>query len=48
MISPTTVEDADERYVVVSSDAHAGPSLEKSPRKHCPPSHLEQFDDLST
>lgn len=31
-------------YLIVSSDAHAGPSLESELRPYCPPRHLEDFD----
>jgi len=40
-------EDLDpRRYLVVSSDSHAGPSLERDLRKYCPASYLEDFDDF--
>ena len=32
-------------YLVVSSDAHAGPSLERDLRPYCPADLLEQFDE---
>lgn len=31
-------------YLVVSSDGHAGPSLERQLREYCPKSHLDEFD----
>ena len=31
-------------YLVISSDSHAGPSLERSLRPYCPPEYLEPFD----
>jgi predicted TIM-barrel fold metal-dependent hydrolase len=33
-------------YIVVSTDSHSGPSLERSLRQYCPPRHLEAFDDF--
>ncbi len=33
-------------YLVVSSDSHAGPSLEHQLRPYCPKAYLEQFDDF--
>src|SRR4051794_2788684 len=38
--------EVSRRYVVVSSDGHAGPSLEHSLRPYCPSTHLEAFDDF--
>jgi predicted TIM-barrel fold metal-dependent hydrolase len=38
--------DVSRRYVVVSSDGHAGPSLEHSLRPYCPSTHIEAFDDF--
>ncbi len=35
-----------ERYLVVSGDAHAGPSLEGDLRPYCPRTHLSEFDDF--
>ncbi len=32
------------RYLVVSGDSHAGPSLAGQLRQYCPPEHLEAFD----
>jgi predicted TIM-barrel fold metal-dependent hydrolase len=33
-----------EPYVIVSTDAHAGPSPERYLRSYCPPEHLDDFD----
>src|ERR1700736_6515702 len=33
-----------QRYLVVSSDGHAGPSLERSLRPYCPKQYLDRFD----
>jgi predicted TIM-barrel fold metal-dependent hydrolase len=35
---------AGERYLVVSTDSHAGPSLERDLRPYCPRTHIEEFD----
>jgi hypothetical protein len=39
-------EETGQRYIIVSSDVHAGPSLETSLRPHWPATYLEQFDDF--
>ena len=39
--------DAD-RYLIVSTDSHAGPSLEHELRPYCPPAHLDAFDAYCT
>lgn len=31
-------------YLVVSTDSHVGPSLERDLRPYCPPGHLDDFD----
>jgi predicted TIM-barrel fold metal-dependent hydrolase len=36
-----------QRYLVVSSDSHAGPSLERDLRQYCPASYLHDFDDFA-
>ncbi len=36
----------DEPYLIVSSDSHAGPSLEHQLREYCPAAYLERFDDF--
>jgi predicted TIM-barrel fold metal-dependent hydrolase len=36
-----------EPYLVVSADAHAGPSLRRQLRAYCPERHLEQFDEFA-
>ncbi len=36
-----------ERYLVVSGDSHAGPSLSGQLREYCPRDRLEQFDDFA-
>lgn len=41
--SPTGTDTS--RYIVVSSDAHAGPSLERQLRPYCPPMHRPAFDE---
>jgi predicted TIM-barrel fold metal-dependent hydrolase len=33
-----------DRILVVSSDSHAGPSLERSLRPYCPREHLDEYD----
>jgi predicted TIM-barrel fold metal-dependent hydrolase len=35
------------RYLIVSSDSHAGPSLEKSLRPYCPKEYLDDFNDFA-
>ncbi len=37
---------SDQPYLVVSGDAHAGPSLDML-RPYCPPKHLEAFDQFA-
>ncbi len=37
-----------ERYLIVSSDSHAGPPPEKYLRPYCPPQYLADFDDYCT
>jgi predicted TIM-barrel fold metal-dependent hydrolase len=37
----------EQRYLVVSSDSHAGPSLERDLRQYCPASYLQDFDDFA-
>jgi hypothetical protein len=34
-----------ERYLIVSSDSHAGPNPEKYLRPYCPEQYLPEFDD---
>lgn len=34
-----------ERYLIVSSDAHLGPVMERDLRPYCPAEHLEAFDE---
>ncbi len=36
--------EPNDRYLVVSADAHAGPSLTRQLRAYCPPQHLDDFD----
>jgi predicted TIM-barrel fold metal-dependent hydrolase len=36
------------RYLVVSGDSHAGPSLERQLRGYCQKRYLQQFDDFAT
>ncbi len=36
--------DADQRYIVVSTDGHVGPSLQEHLRPYCDAKHLEDFD----
>jgi predicted TIM-barrel fold metal-dependent hydrolase len=43
---PRDGEDATRRYLVVSSDSHAGPSLEHSLRPYCPKEYLREFDEF--
>ncbi|MGE3447549.1 MAG: amidohydrolase family protein [Microbacteriaceae bacterium] len=43
----TTQESTGQPYLVVSSDSHAGPSLERSLRPYCPAEFLETFDDFT-
>ncbi len=40
----TTSASADSRYLLVSCDSHAGPSLERQLRDYCPKAHLDDFD----
>jgi len=35
------------RYLVVSSDSHAGPSLERDLRPYCPERYLPDFEDFA-
>ena len=35
---------ADERYVVVSTDSHVGPSVKGQLRQYCESRHLDDFD----
>src|ERR1700761_4254114 len=37
-------EDTTEKYLVVSTDTHAGPSPVKDLRAYCPKQHLDDFD----
>lgn len=34
-------------YLIVSTDSHVGPSLEKQLRPHCPKDYLERFDEFA-
>jgi predicted TIM-barrel fold metal-dependent hydrolase len=34
----------DERYIVVSTDSHVGPSVPQQLRDYCEPAHLDEFD----
>ena len=34
-----------QRYMIVSSDSHAGPNPEKYLRPYCPEEYLPEFDD---
>ncbi len=36
-----------DRYLIVSSDAHAGPSLEDELRPYCPEKHRDAFDEFA-
>ncbi len=36
-----------ERYLIVSGDAHAGPSLERQLRPYCPARHISEFDEFA-
>ncbi len=36
-----------QRYLVVSGDAHAGPSLERDLRPYCPERHVADFDQFA-
>ncbi|ADP80880.1 amidohydrolase family protein [Pseudofrankia inefficax] len=36
-----------DRYLIVSSDSHAGPALEKDLRPYCPPRYLADFDSYA-
>jgi predicted TIM-barrel fold metal-dependent hydrolase len=43
------VDDDDvSRYIVVSGDSHAGPSLTLQLRQYCPQQYLDDFDDFVT
>ncbi len=45
---PSTVPGAGEdRFLIVSGDAHAGPSLDRQLRPYCPAEHLDAFDAYS-
>jgi predicted TIM-barrel fold metal-dependent hydrolase len=35
-----------DRFLVVSTDSHAGPSMERQLRPYCPSRHLAQFDEF--
>lgn len=37
----------DDRYLVVSTDGHCGPSLREQLRTYCPAAHLEVFDEYT-
>src|SRR6478736_9230816 len=39
-----TQADAEERYVVVSTDSHVGPSVQHQLREYCESEHLADFD----
>lgn len=41
-----TGKRGDERYLVISTDTHAGPSLEHQLRDYCPKAYLDQFDQF--
>ena len=38
---------ADDRYLIVSADSHAGPTLDDDLRAYCPKAYLDQFDAYS-
>ena len=38
------IRDDDGPYLVVSADSHAGPSLDRDLRAHCPPDYADDFD----
>jgi predicted TIM-barrel fold metal-dependent hydrolase len=38
---------ATDRYIVVSTDSHAGPTLEGQLREYCPKQYLDAFDDFA-
>lgn len=40
--------EAEQPYLVVSTDSHAGPSLERQLRQYCPQRYLAEFDDFVT
>jgi predicted TIM-barrel fold metal-dependent hydrolase len=37
----------EQRYLIVSADSHAGPSLERQLRDYCPKEYLPQFDEYA-
>lgn len=37
-------EESPERIMIISSDSHAGPSMEKAMRPYCPPEYLDEYD----
>ena len=41
---PETENGTDERYIVVSTDGHVGPSVREHLRPYCEAKHLEDFD----
>jgi hypothetical protein len=41
------VEMKERRYLVVSSDLHAGPSLQRDLRPYCPARYLPDFDEYA-
>ncbi len=41
------VDAEQRRYLVVSSDSHAGPSLERDMRPYCPQRYLPDFEDFA-
>jgi predicted TIM-barrel fold metal-dependent hydrolase len=45
-MAPDPKELSERRYLVVSTDAHAGPSLEHQLRDYCPKEYLDRFDDF--
>jgi predicted TIM-barrel fold metal-dependent hydrolase len=40
------VTSAERRYLVVSADSHAGPTLEVQLRAYCPKKYIETYDDF--
>ncbi len=46
-LTPSVEARRGQRYLVVSGDAHAGPSLERDLRPYCPQEHLAAFDEFA-
>jgi predicted TIM-barrel fold metal-dependent hydrolase len=46
-VDPQERRGPSEPYLVISTDGHAGPVLERDLRPYCPSNYLDQFDDFA-